>query len=145
LLQQFEARVDPQHKPLPVDSKRDRSEAKRRKKIGRTENQFDLRTEAYKLFGVDATQIPGLETNVVPLFSEMGRDLGRWPSANHFVSWLSLRPDNDISGGRVLWREIRRANNRTGQIFRLAAQSLFPFVLPAKSVAEDSPALTTLG
>ena len=124
LLQQFEARVDPQQKPLPVDTKRNRSGAKRRKKLGRTENQFDLRTEAYKLFGVDVTQIPGLETNVVPLFSEIGRDLGRWPSAGHFVSWLSLCPDNDISGGRVLWRGIRRANNRAGQIFRLAAQSL---------------------
>jgi len=28
------------------------------------ESKFDLRTEAYKLFGVDVTQIPGLETNV---------------------------------------------------------------------------------
>jgi transposase len=107
-----------------VDSKRNRSGSKRRQKLGRTENQFDLRTETYKLFGVDVTQIPGLETNVVPRFREIGRDLGRWPSAGHFVSWLSLCPDHDISGGRVLWRGIRRANNRAGQIFRLAAQSL---------------------
>jgi transposase len=88
------------------------------------ESQFDLRTEAYKLFGVDVTQIPGLETNVLPLFSEVGRDLSRWPTAGHFISWLSLCPDNDTSGGRVLWRGIRKTNNRAGQIFRLAAQSL---------------------
>ncbi len=25
-----------------------------------------------------------------------------WPTAAHFVSWLGLCPDNDISGGRVL-------------------------------------------
>jgi hypothetical protein len=62
------------------------------------ESQFDLRTEAYKLFGVDVTQIPGLETNVLPLFGEVGRDLSRWPTTSHFISWLSLCPDNDISG-----------------------------------------------
>jgi hypothetical protein len=104
LLQQFEPRVDPQQTPLPPDNKGNRSGAKRRKKIGHLENPFDLRTEAYKLFGVDVTQIPGLETNVLSLFSEVGRDLSRSQTASHFISWLSLCPDNDISGGRVLWR-----------------------------------------
>jgi len=37
--------------------------AKRREKLGRTENQFDLHTEAYRLYGVDVTEIPGIETN----------------------------------------------------------------------------------
>ena len=63
-----------------------------------------MRTEAYKLFGVDLTQIPGLMTLVFMLFSEVGRDMSRWPTAGHFVSWLGLCPDNDISGGQVLWR-----------------------------------------
>jgi transposase len=124
LLQQFDPRVDPQQTPLPPDNKCNRSGAKRRKKAGHVESQFDLRTEAYKLFGVDVTQIPGLETNVLPLFGEVGRDLSRWPTTSHFISWLSLCPDNDISGGRVLWRGMRKTNNRAGQIFRLAAQSL---------------------
>src|SRR5229473_3047657 len=90
LLQEFDPRVDPQQTPLPPDNKCNRSGAKRRKKAGHVESQFDLRTEAYKLFGVDVTQIPGLETNVLPLFSEVGRDLSRWPTASHFISWLSL-------------------------------------------------------
>ena len=123
-LQQFKPRVDPQQTPLPPDNKGNRSGAKRRKKIGHLQNAFDLRTEAYKLFGVDVTRIPGIETNVLTLFSEVGRDLSRWQSASHFISWLSLCPDNDISGGRVLWRGLRKAKNRAGQIFRLAAQSL---------------------
>jgi len=33
-------------------------------------------------------------------------------------------PFNNITGGRVLWRGMRKGNNRAGQIFRLAAQSL---------------------
>ena len=85
---------------------------------------FDLRTEAYKVFGVDVTQIPGLETMAFPLFSEVGRDLAAWPTAPHFASWLGLCPDNDISGGRVLWKGVRKVNNRAGQLFRLAAHSL---------------------
>ena len=84
-----------------------------------------LRTEAYKLFGVDATWVPGLEMSVLPLFSEVGRDLAsRLPTADHFVSWLNLCPDNDISGGRVLWRGTRQVQNRAGQIFRVAAYAL---------------------
>ena len=62
---------------------------------------------------------------MLPLFSEVGRDLaGRWPTAPHFVSWLNLCPDNDISGGRVLWKGTRKVQNRAGQIFRMAAYSL---------------------
>lgn len=84
-----------------------------------------MRTEAYKLFGVDVTQIPGLEMSVLPLFSEVGRDLSaKWPTAAHFASWLGLCPDHDISGGRVLWKGTRRVKNRAGQIFRIAAYSL---------------------
>lgn len=123
LLGEFSARVDPEQKPLPPDAKKNRSLGRRRKKAGHSSN-FDLRTEAYRLFGVDVTQIPGLESNVLQLFGEVGRDMTRWPSAAHFVSWLALCPDNDISGGRILWRGMRKANNRAGQIFRLAAQSL---------------------
>jgi transposase len=62
---------------------------------------------------------------MLPLFSEVGRDLAsRWPTAPHFASWLNLCPDNDISGGRVLWRGTRKGQNRAGQIFRMAAYSL---------------------
>jgi transposase len=86
--------------------------------------EFDLRTETYKLFGVDVTQIPGLEENALPLFSEVGRDMSRWPTAAHFISWLALCPDNDISGGKLLWRGARRIRNRAGHLFRLAAFSL---------------------
>ena len=94
--------MDPAEKPLPPDRKRNRSDSKRRQKKGNPQNGFDLRREAYKRFGVDVTQIPGVETIALPLFSEVGRDLSKWPAAAHFSSWLALCPDNDISGGRVL-------------------------------------------
>jgi transposase len=116
----FEPRVDPDDRPLPEDRKK--KQRRRKKKSGTP--SFDMRTEAYKLFGVDLTQIPGLMTLVFMLFSEVGRDMSRWPTAAHFVSWLGLCPDNDISGGKVLWRGARRTKNRAGTLFRLAAHSL---------------------
>lgn len=121
----FPPRADPEQKPLPPDRKRNRNEKKRRQKRGQPKTGFDLRTETYKLFGVDVTQIPGLEMMALALFSEVGRDLSsRWRTASHFVSWLNLCPDNDISGGRVLWKGTRRVQNQAGQIFRMAAYSL---------------------
>jgi transposase len=123
-LPKFEPRVDPAEKPLPPDRKRNRAGRKRRKKNGHPNPGFDLRTEAYKLFGVDVTQVPGLEENALPLFSEVGRDMSKWPDSGHFASWLNLCPDNDISAGKTLWRGMRTVKNRAGDMFRLAASSL---------------------
>ena len=130
MLSQFEPRIDPVEKPLPPDRKRNRGGEKRRRKNGHPRPEFDLRTETYKLFGVDVTQIPGLEKNVLPLFSEVGRDMSRWPTAGNFVSWLALCPDNDISGGKLLWRGARRVKNRAGHLFRMAAFSLHHSLTP---------------
>jgi transposase len=118
----FVARVDPAERPLPPDRKH--KQRGRKKKNVNPKTGFDLRTESYKLFGVDLTQIPGLMAMVLMLFSEVGRDMSRWPTAAHFVSWLALCPDNDISGGRVLWRGMRRVHNRAGDLFRMAAYAL---------------------
>jgi len=104
------------------------SRSKRRRKNGHPRPEFDLRTEAYKLFGVDVSQIPGLEENALPLFSEVGRDMSRWPSVGNFVSWLALCPDNDISGGKLLWRGARKFKNRAGHLFIYSAWPLMPFI-----------------
>ena len=130
MLPTFEPRVDPTERALPADQKRNRAGRRRRRKNGHPHPEFDLRTETYKLFGVDVTQIPGLEENALSLFSEVGRDMSRWPTAAHFVSWLALCPDNDISGGKLLWRGTRRIKNRAGHLFRIAAFSLHHSLTP---------------
>jgi hypothetical protein len=116
----FNPQIDPDDRPMPPDRKE--KQRKRKKKTGNPD--FDMRKEAYELFGVDLTRIPGLMALVFMLFSEVGREMSRWPTAAHFVSWLGLCPDNDISGGKVLWRGNRRVKNRAGTLFRLAAHSL---------------------
>jgi transposase len=122
MLLTFQPRVDPAERPLPPDRKK--KQRGRKKKNASPKTGFDLRTESYKLFGVDLTQIPGLMTMVFTLFSEVGRDMSRWKTAGQFVSWLALCPDNDITGGRVAWRGMRRVHNRAGDLFRMAAYSL---------------------
>jgi transposase len=122
LLVAFAPRVDPIQRPLPPDRKQ--KQRRSRKKSVNPLTGFDMRTESYKLFGVDLTQVPGIARSVLNLFTEVGRDMSRWPTAAHFVSWLGLCPDNDISGGKVLWRGTRKMHNRAGQIFRLGASGL---------------------
>ena len=120
----FTPRVDPAEKPLPPNRKHKQPKRRRKGKAAPASPDFDLRTESYKLFGVDLTQVPGLMAMVLTLFSEVGRDMSRWPTVGQFVSWLALCPDNDISGGRVLWRGMRRVHNRAGELFRMAAYSM---------------------
>jgi len=72
LLLAFTPLVDPEERPLPPDRKK--KQRGRKKKNTNAKTGFDLRTESYKLFGVDLTQIPGLMTMVLILFSEVGRD-----------------------------------------------------------------------
>ncbi len=125
-LGEFESRVDPDEQPPPPGSKKRKT--RRTKRTG--DFRFDTRREAYRLFGVDVTEIPGLGGNALVLFSELGRDMSRWGSGDEFVSWLALCPDNDKTGGKVVWRGVRGVKNRAGQLFRMAASSLHHSATP---------------
>jgi transposase len=53
------------------------------------------------LFGTDITLIPGIAVGCAQLvFTEVGPDLTRFHSADHFASWLGLVPDNNESGAK---------------------------------------------
>jgi len=85
----------------------------------------DLRAELYRVLGTDATQIPGLGSgHVSSLVGELGADLSAFPTAGHFVNWMGVCPNPQISGGRVLKRGTRDVKNRVANVFRMAAQSL---------------------
>jgi len=86
---------------------------------------YDARTLLYHLLGVDLVAVFGLnEATVQTIITEIGTDMSRWRNVKHFCSWLSLAPHNDISGGKVLRSRTFRTQNRAGQAFRLAAQSV---------------------
>ena len=120
LLGTFASQVDPAVHPLPPPTK-----ARRTPRGLPAAPGFDLRTELYRIFGTDLTQVPGLQTPTVhTLFAELGADLSPFPSGDHFASWLGLCPDNRISGGQVLSVKTRRVKHRVAYALRLAAQSL---------------------
>ena len=84
-----------------------------------------LRTELNNVFGVDLTRIPGIHTGIAQtLFGEIGPDFRKFRSASAFASWMGLCPDNEISGGKVLWVGTRKVNCRAATALRMAAQSL---------------------
>jgi len=79
-----------------------------------------------RLFGVDLCTVPGFSAGTVhTLWAELGADLSAFPTAKHFCSWLSLCPDNRISGGKILSVATRHTSNRVAKALRLAAQALW--------------------
>jgi transposase len=64
------------------------------------------------------------ESTVQTIVAETGIDLSRFPTEKHFSSWLGVAPHNDISGGKRLRSRTLPTNNRAGQAFRMAAQSV---------------------
>jgi hypothetical protein len=84
-----------------------------------------LREEAYRILGVDLTAIPGISVlHVQCILAELGDGISKFRSAGAFSSWMGLCPDNDISGGKVLWTGTRKVKNRVAVTLRMAAQSL---------------------
>ena len=59
------------------------------------------------------------------LFTELGPDLSRFPSAGQFASWLNLCPNNQITGGRIISAHTGPGTNRAAQALRWATQSLY--------------------
>ncbi len=84
-----------------------------------------LRSELQRVWGVDLTAIPGIRTGIAQtLFGEIGPDFTKFRSASAFASWMGLCPDNDISGGKVLFVGTRKVKCRAALALRMAAQSL---------------------
>jgi transposase len=115
----WETRVDSDHKPLPPA-------AKRIKVDGLTRDQsHSLREQAYRILGVDLTQVDGINGQFMQVFlSEVGPDLSSFRCASAFASWLKLCPNQEISGGKVLTARTGKNSSRLAKAFRLAANSL---------------------
>ena len=102
------------------------SKSERRPKTPR-KNQpiFDLASELQRTMGVDLTRIDGIDVITTQvIFSEIGPDFSAFPDENHFASWLTLAPQHDVSGGRVIRHIPAAGRNRVANALKMAAQSL---------------------
>jgi transposase len=94
----------------------------RRRKQRVNEPAFDARQTLFRLSGVDLTVIEGIdESTALMILSEIGIDMSKWPTVQHFSSWLGLCPQRHNSARKHRDRR-RRHRNRASHAFRLAAQ-----------------------
>lgn len=118
-IRDFESRIDLEQNPPPPSRSTNKTPRG-------NEPNFDFRSHLYRILGTDITQIDGISVLTAHvIFSEIGPDVSKFPSANHFCSWLGLCPNNKISGGRILSSKTRPGSGRVAQALRLAAQALW--------------------
>ena len=116
-LESLGSKVDPIAQPL--------GERPKGKKIARNAPGFDLRSELYRISGVDWSQINGIDVlTAQTVMAECGADLSAFGSEKQFASWLGLCPTNEQSGGKILNRRTRKVVNRATVAFRNAARTL---------------------
>ena len=88
---------------------------------------IDLNIMAYHYFGgVDLFQIPEVShSTILTLMSEIGVEgFFKFPSGNHFTSWLRLAPNNKISGGKMISHRVPKGSNRLKIALRNAANAV---------------------
>ena len=116
-LESFGSKVDLKSHPIGPRPKR--------KGTSKNAPQFDLRTELYRITGIDWTQVNGLDViTAQTVMAEAGVDLSEFNTERKFSSWLGLCPTNERSGGKILNRRTRKVVNRASVAFRNAASSL---------------------
>jgi transposase len=116
-LKTLAAKAAPPRAPLPT--------ARTRRRPRSNEPNFDVRTPLHQLSGVDLSQVDGIGPyNSLRLISEIGTDMSRWPTADHFASWVTLSPHNRITGGRLISSRTQLSANRAADILRGAAMSV---------------------
>ena len=100
--------------------------SKKRKRQYKNKISFDMTAYLKELIGVDLTEITGIsEITALTIISETGTDMSRWPTENHFTSWLGLAPNTKESGGKIISSRILKKKQNAGESFRNAANSLY--------------------
>ena len=105
---------------LPVEKRKER----RKKKKGNNP-QFDLRASLFRMAGADLTLMDSVDVmTAMTILSEVGWDMSKWKTEDHFVSWLRLCPDNRISGDKIIGKGRLPTNNRVTIALKMAASTL---------------------
>ena len=100
--------------------------ARPRCKPSKNEPRVELRAPLHRITGgADLSQIDGIGPyGALQLIAEIGTDMSRWRTEKHFTGWLTLAPNNKISGKRLLSSRTQPSANRAAAVLRRAAMSL---------------------
>jgi transposase len=90
------------------------------------EPRFEIRTPLHRLTGgTDLSQIDSIGPHAaLQLIAEVGTDMSRWKTEQHFTSWLALAPHNKVAGGRLLSSKTALSANRAAAVLCRCAMSL---------------------
>jgi transposase len=118
LLEQLAAQQPPPKAELPAP--------RTRHKPRPSEINFEVRDPLHRLTGgVDLTQLDAIGPHsALQLIAEIGTDMTRWPTEHHFAAWLTLAPNNKVSGGRRLSSRTQPSANRAAIVLRRCAMSM---------------------
>jgi transposase len=69
--------------------------------ITQIDQEVDAQVELFRTAVQLLTTIPGIsELSAHVILAEIGRDMGRFPTVGHLISWAGLCPKNDESAGK---------------------------------------------
>jgi transposase len=78
--------------------------------IGDIDQEVDAHVEPFRTTVQLLTTIPGVsELSARIILAEIGRDMSRFPTAGHLISWAGLCPRNDESAGKRRSTRMRKA------------------------------------
>jgi transposase len=98
----------------------------KRKVSKKNKVSYNLTAILNEILKTDVTQVTGLsELSVLTIMSEVGTDMSKWKTEDHFTSWLGIAPNTKKSGGKVISSRIMKKKHYAGQAFRMAASSLY--------------------
>ena len=94
--------------------------------VRKNQYSFNLKLYLHHIAGIDLTKISGLdEITILEIISVVGLDLKKWPTSEHFTSWLNLSPRLKKTGGKIVGYSKRFTNNKATQAFRMSAQTMW--------------------
>lgn len=103
----------------------------KRKRTGKNQPCFNATAYLTALYGINPTEILGIsELSALQILSECGVDMDKWPSDKNFTSWLALVPNTKISGGKIISSKVPKKKHTAGQVFRMAASTLYKSQTP---------------
>jgi transposase len=112
----------PSRPPIDGTSLQPNRQQKRRK----NQPHFDVQGELIRIAGINLTQIDGISSlTAMTVIAESDIDVDRFPTEKHYVSWLTLSPNNRKTGGAIRSTHTRQSANRLAAALRVAAQSLW--------------------
>jgi transposase len=96
-------------------------------RCGRKANDlnFDACGPLFKALGVDLTEIEGIDVGTaLVILAEIGVEVSRFPTEQHFASWLGVCPRVQESNKTQKKKGPRKGKNRVAIALRMGAQSL---------------------